>query len=246
MDEMYWDGNAGWAASGNTRHTLINNPLVAFYSFDYINGAGKGIESAGGDSVPLDADSIAVIQAQLKEVAAFDSAPVDHAYGMDANGNYLGLVPHSEVHINIGGPMPAGRQWQNVAGTWLEVLTLDQAKNFALSDIDTAAGSARLRYITDVPGQQAVYMEKLAQSQAFLAAPSGKVPPYVQAEATAMATDTTTAANYILQTAAAWNNQLSPAIEQARRLGKIAIANAGSNTDVDKFLAQSIATLKSI
>ena len=243
MDELHWDGEAGWSASGNTRHSLMLNPVPTVDTIDYSNGA--GVMAVGGVTSVIDSPTMALIATYLQTVAAFDRAPAPKVFGVDAGGNYMGLVDATTATTILARALPAGT-WKLVNGTWVQTIPLADAKSLALAQIDSAAGATRLRYITDVPGQQAVYLEKLQQSQAWIASPTETAPPYVAAEAAALKTDNTSAANYIIATANVWNNQLSPAIEQARRSGKIAIANAGSNADVDKFLAQSIATLKSI
>lgn len=243
MDELHWNGELGWSASGNTRHTLMMNPISTVDAIDYSNGA--GIMTVGGVTETIDAPTLTLVAAYLLTVAAFDSAPAPQVYGVDANGNYLGLVPATTAHTILPRAMPDGI-WKLVNDVWVETVLLADAQNLASAQIDTAAGAARLRYITDVPGQQAVYLEKLQQSQAWVANPTGTPPPYVAAEAAAMQTDNTSAANYIIATANAWGQQLSPAIEQYRRAGKIAVAAAGTNADVAKQLAASLAIINSI
>ena len=241
MDELFWDGKSGYAASGNSRHTLIMKPAISCDSIDYHDGA--GIMTTSGVESEIDAAMLAQIAPILAEVAAEDSAPPPNCFGVDKDGKYLGLVPVSQAHTILGQPLPDGSDWTKTNGQWATAISLADAQSLALAQIDSAAGSARLRYITDVAGQQAVYLEKLQQSQAWLANPTGAVPPYVAAEAAAMATDASSAAQYIVGTANAWNGQLSPAIEGARRAGKIAVAKATNNADVAIALALSLAQI---
>ena len=99
--------------------------------------------------------------------------------------------------------------------------------------IDQAAGAARLRYITDVPGQQAVYMVKLQQAQAYVAAHAedagAAVPPYIAAEANAVGMTPLEVATEVVALAAQWNDVVGPAIEAARLGGKAAVTAAPDN-----------------
>ncbi len=103
----------------------------------------------------------------------------------------------------------------------------------AQRDIDRAAGAARLRYITDVAGQQAVYLVKLQQAQAFLAAreldAGAMPPPYIAAEAAAVGMTPQDVAAEIVALATHWNDVVGPQIEAARLGGKAAVEAAAAN-----------------
>ncbi len=118
----------------------------------------------------------------------------------------------------------------------MSTTAIRRARWLAHNEIDRAAGEARLRYITDVPGQQATYMTKAQQAREFLGAPEGEVPPYVQAEAEAMGVAALPAAEYIAATEHAWSNVIGPGIERARRAGKLAVS-AASGADEESTLA---------
>ena len=120
--------------------------------------------------------------------------------------------------------------------------TLAAAKWHACSAVDAAAGDARLRHITDVPGQQAVYMVKLAQAQAYLA-DSNAAAPYVHAEAQAMGEEPAAVAANIVALAAQWNEQLGPLIEAARLAGKRAVNEADDLDSVEAAEAAAVAAL---
>lgn len=94
------------------------------------------------------------------------------------------------------------------------------------SDIDSAAGQARERYITNVPGQEAVYLEKKRQSDEFKAngSPADTAGyEYVVAEANARGVTNDQAADAIIQVADVWNKTISPDIEQKRIEAKMQI-----------------------
>lgn len=107
----------------------------------------------------------------------------------------------------------------------------------ALRDIDRVAGEIRERYITDVPGQQAVYMEKRAEAATYIAAhamdPVTAVPgPHLAAEAAATGSDALSVANAVMANASTWLSLYSPAIEAARISGKAAVQAAETELEV--------------
>lgn len=125
---------------------------------------------------------------------------------------------------------------------------LVRARWYALRDIDDAAGRARLRYITDVPGQQAVYMVKLQQAQAYAAAfalsEQAAVPPYIAAEASATNETAAVVAANILALAGVWNEQVGPAIEGARMGGKAAVTAAQDLEQIEAARATAVLALE--
>ena len=92
--------------------------------------------------------------------------------------------------------------------------------------IDAAAGDARLRYVTDVPGQSAVYAEKLKQAVAYIAArqldAKALIPRYIRREAEARGCSAVAVAVGVIQAAAAYD-EIGPEIEAARLAGKDAV-----------------------
>jgi len=118
--------------------------------------------------------------------------------------------------------------------------TVNGARWLAQRAIDAAAGEARLRFITSVPGQEAVYLLKLQEAQAYLAAhagdPDADVPPHIAAEATATGQTAVDVATMVVGLASYWNGTISPAIEGARMGGKAAVA-AATGVDDEATLA---------
>ena len=104
----------------------------------------------------------------------------------------------------------------------------------ARTDVDAAAGQARLRYITDVAGQQAVYLIKREEATAYLAAVPGDaqapVPGHIEAEALATGAEPPAVAQAVADLAAYWNVALSPPIEGAR-LGAKATIDAAADAE---------------
>jgi len=243
MDELHWDGEIGWAASGSTKHTIIQNPITGIDCINYANGSGTMVVAEVSSSI--DSTTLVLIHAYLLTVSEFDNAPADQAYGIDKNGVYIGLTTLDKIDEVIGHSLDDSKSWVRTNGEWNFSVTLSDLQTSSSNQIDHAAGQARLRYITDVPGQQAVYIEKYAQAQAWIANPTGAVPPYVAAEAAAMSTDSTSGANEIIATADQWNNTLSPMIEQHRRASKISVSNAKTNADVIAALNSALQIMNS-
>jgi hypothetical protein len=175
-----------------------------------------------------------------------NSAVVVH--GVDADGHYLGLVAPGEAHRQVPGAPPSEGVWTwNVMGGWERTPELETERAQALIDIDAAAGSARQRYITVAPGQEGTYLVKAEQARAFLAGPpDAEPPPYVAAEAQAMGGTHLQAAQLIAGLATQWNEIVGPAIEQARRGGKIAVEQATDLDGVRTALAVTLSTLSGI
>lgn len=116
--------------------------------------------------------------------------------------------------------------------------------------VDAVAGEARRRYITDVPGQQAVYVRKLEQAQQYLVAyaldAQASAPPYIAAEAAALGVSAFHLATQVMSIAEFWDDTLSPAIEAARISGKAAVSAAESPEAVESARDAAIAALNAI
>lgn len=85
--------------------------------------------------------------------------------------------------------------------------TLPDAIKYAETTIDRAASAARARFISSGVGQDAVYVVKGQQAQAYADAGfAGDVPAYIAAEAAATGVTAQAAAQTILALRDAWNN----------------------------------------
>jgi hypothetical protein len=95
--------------------------------------------------------------------------------------------------------------------------TAEQALDRALADIDTAAGQARLKYITAVPGQAETYQRKEQQAREWAGASfAGAAPSFIAVEASARGLDAQTLAETIIQRADYWVYVKGPEIEGCR------------------------------
>lgn len=116
------------------------------------------------------------------------------------------------------------------------MISLGLTKHYAKKDIDSLAGQARLRYTTDVPGQQAVYLIKLEQArqykEAFDLDPTTNVPSYILMESQVMGITPIALANQIISIGNSWNDVVGPSIESIRISTK---AQVDSQTDIEEI-----------
>lgn len=165
-------------------------------------------------------------------------------YAVNAEGVYQGAVTDLTGLTAVPSAAPSQEHmWVN--GQWELPVVLADLQEDLLNTVDRAAGSARARYITVVPGQDATYVTKGQQALDFIANPTGPVPGYVAAEATATGLSALDAANLINNTAIGWG-ALGPQIEMLRRQGNIAVAAATTPVDALAAANQYITALSQV
>lgn len=129
-------------------------------------------------------------------------------------------------------------------------LTIGALRARAIAHLDQAAAEARMRHITGAPGQAMVYAAKLAQAQAYLAAHAldadAPVPAYVAADVAVQGGTAGAAAQAIIDAAESFHDGAGPAIEQARRGGKLAIQAATTAEAVATALADALEALAAV
>ncbi|MGR9106745.1 MAG: hypothetical protein ACU843_07415 [Gammaproteobacteria bacterium] len=122
----------------------------------------------------------------------------------------------------------------------------DRAAAEAVRQINDAAGVARMKYITDSPGQAEIYMFKDQQARAYKAAGyTGTVPEFVQAEANASQSTTQAAADFIIAQADVWI-ATGAAIDEARRTGLIAVEAARVAGDAATISSAMVSAIQAI
>lgn len=135
--------------------------------------------------------------------------------------------------------------WDN--GAW--VLDLDGLRSTYLQRVDVAAGNARMKYITDIPGQQMTYQEKVRQAQAVKALDQGgDLTPFalitgevgITAPNTGNAeADARAVADVILARYASWQT-IGAAIERVRLTAKAALATINDEDDAKLIVSQIV------
>lgn len=190
---------------------------------------------------------IAVTDALTMTVSMVESNDAEQVFGVNAQGLPLGMVARGTPFAAVAPPPPGtGWVWSFAPPKWQRLPTLTERVKDALSRIDNAAGSARLRHITDVPGQQVTYLLKAEQSAKFVALLGvGQVPPFVQAEADATGLAPLAAAQAVVASEAVWTDQQAPAIERERRRGKLAVT-AASAAALDAAITAALAALDAL
>ena len=161
---------------------------------------------------------------------------------VDDQGCYLGMQPLGTGTV-VTEPPSLDSGWRYVSGQWRFTLLLPKLIDRARAEVDNAAGAARMRYITDVPGQAATYIMKRDQaewySNARLTDLSPSVPIFVQAEADALEADPLYVAQMILKSAQIWE-RIGGAIEGVRRKGKLAIGKATTPEEVESWRVRTL------
>ncbi|MFO6420150.1 hypothetical protein ACLBKS_08105 [Hylemonella sp. W303a] len=129
---------------------------------------------------------------------------------------------------------------------------LRRAVAAAHAQIDTAAGRARSRHITVVPGQEATYILKEQQSRGYIAALKSDNPPanasawpLVAVEAAATGTSPEAAALAVISQAEVWM-PLNAQIEQLRIGAKRAVESMSELTQIRSTCAAACAALATI
>lgn len=137
--------------------------------------------------------------------------------------------------------------WDADSKRWVGTPTLAALKVTGCDAIDAAAGDARRRYITDIPGQDQTYEAKREQAASYAAAvaidPQAPVPSYIAAEAAALTQTPAAVAAAITAEADDWNETINPAIEAARLGGKAAVNAAADASAVAAARDAAIAAL---
>lgn len=104
-------------------------------------------------------------------------------------------------------------------------IDLDLIRDNLVAVVNTNAGAFRLRFITDVPGQQASYLTKEEEAKAWTAGADMVDFPFLAAEAEYTGMPVADIAALVLATASAWRN-LAAKIEGRRRGAMVELAAA--------------------
>lgn len=150
-------------------------------------------------------------------------------------------------------PQPSqAHEWDGQTLAWVlnpallpGVITQAQAR--ALAEVDEAAGRARLRYITDVPGQQATYTRKEQQAREWLdSGYAGPAPSFIAAEAAALGETPQHIAQQVITLADFWAYVKGPEIEASRIKWKAAVRSATTLEAVQAALDAALAELEAL
>ncbi|WP_347268188.1 hypothetical protein [Paracoccus sp. (in: a-proteobacteria)] len=135
------------------------------------------------------------------------------------------------------------QEWQDLRSPAEVAAQLDTARLAAVARINALTGMVRRRFVTDIPGQEALYLMKEAEARAWLAAtaPDPAQFPLITAEVGITAPDADQVAQVYVNLAAIWL-QTAASLETAR-LGHILAAETAATPDAADAAAQAFAAL---
>ena len=179
--------------------------------------------------------------------------PVTDGYNaLVAHDDFAGASSDDDNFVATPAAIPAVRgglyRWDGAAWVLLiQPTPIAQLRERAYLLVDGAAGQARLRYITSVPGQAETYTRKETQARTWAAAGfTGPAPSFIAAEATALGVTPQSVAENVIALADSWENGKGPEIEAARIGGKAAITAATDAAGVEVAMQAAIAALDSL
>lgn len=186
-----------------------------------------------------------VVDPLTNEITTQLSNTKELVFGVDSSGKYMGLVDRGTEYIYVYAPPPADNLiWNFELNQWQQVANIEEIRQQALQDIDNLAGFTRTKYITSVPGQEAVYAQKLLEAEEFIK--TGAIGEYLKAEASAVNKDVTTVAQSIIDKSILWNTKIGPQIEGIRRKNKLLVQEADSVEKIYEIKALNIQELSAI
>jgi hypothetical protein len=117
-------------------------------------------------------------------------------------------------------------------------------KGKALASVRDHVGTARRAYITDLPGQDAIYQAKEVEAKAYIDDPSPDMADYpmLDAETGITAATSTELANLWITMGTQWRS-IAAQIEAARMTANSAIGNAATVADIEAALTALDTTL---
>lgn len=124
---------------------------------------------------------------------------------------------------------------------------LDLYKAEAAKTVKSVVGNARLNYITDLPGQDAIYQAKENEATAYLAATSPTLADYplLNAETGITAPTATELANLWITMAQQWRS-VAAQLEAARMIANASIGSATSVAEVEAALTNLETTIAAL
>ena len=157
-----------------------------------------------------------------------DMVLINECCWVDGALHNIGKKP-SQFHVVAGSPP----SW--VFSSEKENQAVSNMKLGMLTQVDAAAGRARLRYITDIPGQTQTYRVKEDQARMWEEAGFvGEPPSFIKAEAAVTGKSPQAVAESVLAAANFWIENKAPEIEAIRQKWKSIVSQ---QTEFDALAA---------
>lgn len=181
--------------------------------------------------------------AQLQGGAGLSVVEIE-AGSVDDDRHYLGAEGWAEYPPRPG----AWAVFDYAAGAWIDPRTPDQitgelqlARLAAVAAINSLSAEVRRHYVTDIPGQDALYLLKEAEARAWVASadPAPAQFPLISAEIGITAPSGDEVAQVYLNLAALY--VAAAAQLETARLGHIAMAEAAPDATAAAAIAQAFA-----
>ncbi|WP_420343956.1 hypothetical protein [Paenirhodobacter sp.] len=202
-----------------------------------------------------------VFDTQGRITARFEGSEQDLALNLAAGTGYIaGHHDPAQVYIVAGQPVPfpaapgdwavwdwATHAWSDPRDAAWHAARLAEARAAALAQITALRGAARLAYITDIPGQEAIYIAKLEEARAWLAAVDPDIADYplIGSEVGVTAPTPYEVAQVFLNLNALWV-QVAAAIDGGCFAAEAAVQAATAPEDVAAIIAALSAQLGGI
>jgi hypothetical protein len=127
--------------------------------------------------------------------------------------------------------------------------SVDAAKEWAVGEIDAAAGIARSAYLTSITGQDAIYSAKLTEAKRYAAAGYPDALDdyhWIREESAATGISPKDTADTIITSGSRWNENVGPTIEGLRIGGKLALNTMTSIQEVLRHVFDISNKLKTV
>jgi hypothetical protein len=126
---------------------------------------------------------------------------------------------------------------------------IDAARDWARKEIDSAAGTARGRFLTLAPGQESIYQAKYTEALAFCCADAkddSAMFPWIAAEALTTGVPIRAVAERIRRKGDAWAQNYGPRIEALRVAGKDQLESLMDIGEIVKAARDTASALRSV
>lgn len=164
-------------------------------------------------------------------------------------------LPRESVRYSGGEWVPIAPQptpfsvFDPTTASWVDPDDLTEARAAAAARINSAAGLARSKFVTEIPAQQMIYLAKESEARRYLAEPVEPVDlssfPLISAEIGITGETAYQIATIWVFMAENWT-QIAASIEAARLTGVNAVATAASLTQIDAAVSIALSSFEQI